>query len=47
MKQGFSNWSKKDFYAFVRMCETYGRQNFAKIAEGLPSKSVDEVREYS
>jgi SWI/SNF-related matrix-associated actin-dependent regulator of chromatin subfamily A member 5 len=29
------------------MCETFGRDNYAKIAEGLASKSVEDVREYS
>ena len=29
------------------MCETYGRQNYAKISEGIHSKTVEEVRDYS
>lgn len=33
LKQGFSNWSKKDFFMYIRMCETYGRDNHKLIAE--------------
>lgn len=31
LKQGFSNWSKKDFFTFIRMCETFGRKNYFQI----------------
>jgi hypothetical protein len=47
MKKGFSNWSKKDFFTYIRMCETFGRDNYAKIAEGLLSKSIEDIKEYS
>ncbi|KAI3631523.1 hypothetical protein MIR68_010406 [Amoeboaphelidium protococcarum] len=44
---GFSNWLKRDFWAFVRGCEKFGRNNFEGIASEVETKSVDEVREYA
>lgn len=47
LKQGFSNWSKKEFFLFIRMCETYGRDNYSKISEAFQNKSVGDVSEYA
>jgi len=47
LSKGFPNWSKKDFFTYIRMCETFGRDNYAKIAEAFPNKSIDEIKEYS
>lgn len=45
--QGFGNWKKSEFYAFVRGCEKYGRTNIARITEEIGTKTEDEVKEYS
>ncbi len=44
---GFSNWSKKDFFMFIRQCETYGRGDYESIKHAFPTKSVEDVRVYS
>jgi len=47
LEQGFSSWSRRDFNAFVKGCEKYGRDNMEKIAGEIESKSLNEVRQYS
>mmetsp|Transcript_28417 Transcript_28417/g.20528 ORF Transcript_28417/g.20528 Transcript_28417/m.20528 type:complete len:84 (+) Transcript_28417:170-421(+) len=47
LKLGYSNWNKKDFFNFIRMCEKFGRYNFTYFVEALPYKTVDEIRDYS
>ncbi|KAF5841595.1 P-loop containing nucleoside triphosphate hydrolase protein [Dunaliella salina] len=47
LSQGFSNWTRKDFNSFVRVCEKYGRDNVAQIATEIEGKTEEEVREYS
>lgn len=37
----------RDFNAFVRACEKYGREQVESIAREVEGKSVEEVREYS
>lgn len=44
VKQGFSNWSKKEFFYYIRLCETFGRDAYAKIAENLPNKTIQDVQ---
>jgi len=44
---GFSNWSKKDFFLFIRQCETYGRKDYDSIKLAFPTKTAEDVREYS
>lgn len=46
LKKGYPNWSKKDFFTFIRMCETFGRDNYAKILEAFPNKTLEEIKEY-
>jgi len=29
------------------MCETFGRDNYAKIAEAFQNKSIEEIKDYS
>lgn len=43
LQQGFSNWMRRDFNAFVRACEKYGRHNLADIARDIESKTEEEV----
>mmetsp|Transcript_22804 Transcript_22804/g.58023 ORF Transcript_22804/g.58023 Transcript_22804/m.58023 type:complete len:1052 (-) Transcript_22804:484-3639(-) len=47
LQQGFTNWSRKDFNAFVRACEKYGRQHYAQIAAEIEGKTEEDVRKYS
>jgi hypothetical protein len=42
--EGFSNWMRRDFNAFVRACEKYGRHNLADIARDIETKTEEEVR---
>lgn len=47
MQSGFGNWSKKDFFLFIRQCETFGRADYPRIASGFFNKSPEEVQRYS
>ncbi|KAK9812302.1 hypothetical protein WJX73_000685 [Symbiochloris irregularis] len=47
LKSGFSNWNRRDFNAFVRACEKYGRQALEDITREVEGKSETEVREYA
>ena len=43
LDSGFSNWMRRDFNAFVRACEKYGRSNLKDIASEIDGKSDEEV----
>ena len=45
--QGFENWSKRDFSAFVKAQEKHGRYNLEQIAVEVEGKTFEEVRDYS
>ena len=45
--EGFLSWSKNDYSKFLKECERSGRDEFAKIAEQVATKSVDEVKAYA
>lgn len=47
LQQGFSHWMRRDFNAFVRACEKYGRHNLPDVAREIESKSEEEVRAYA
>ena len=47
LREGFSTWSKKEFFTFIRMCEMFGRANLAKINEALPNKTLKDIEEYA
>ena len=47
LDQGFAEWSKKDFTAFVKACERFGRDKLADIAGDVEGKTLDEVKKYS
>jgi SWI/SNF-related matrix-associated actin-dependent regulator of chromatin subfamily A member 5 len=47
LEEGFSNWTKRDFNAFIRACEQSGRTEMASIAEAIEGKTEAEVRAYS
>ena len=44
LSEGFSNWMRRDFNAFVRACEKYGRNKLAEIAADIETKTEEEVR---
>ncbi|KAI5172558.1 hypothetical protein NEFER03_1633 [Nematocida sp. LUAm3] len=44
--QGFLNWSKRDFLAYVKGCERHGREQIEKISEDIPDKSIEMIKEY-
>eukprot|EP00871_Galdieria_phlegrea_P001679 jgi/Galph1/2511/GphlegSOOS_G1164.1 len=47
LSEGFGNWSRREFQAFVRGCERHGREAYEPIAAEIGSKSVKEVKEYA
>ncbi|PSC72801.1 chromatin-remodeling complex ATPase chain [Micractinium conductrix] len=47
LREGFSNWMRRDFNAFVRACEKYGRHALADIARDIETKTEEEVRAYA
>lgn len=47
LEAGFSNWNRRDFNAFVRACEKYGRNALDDIAREVDGKSEEEVRSYA
>lgn len=44
---GFSNWNRRDFQAYCRACEKFGRQDPDGMAEEIEGKTVDEVKAYN
>jgi len=47
MDKGFGEWTKRDFAAFIKACERYGRENLEEIAKEVEGKTFDEVKKYS
>jgi len=47
LKQGFVDWNRKDFAAFIKGCEKFGRDDIADIATEVEGKTIDEVKSYS
>ncbi|KAJ3330871.1 hypothetical protein HDU76_004637 [Blyttiomyces sp. JEL0837] len=47
MEQTFENWTRKDFMAFIKANEKYGRENLDAIAAEIEGKSQEEVKAYS
>lgn len=41
--QGFSDWSRRDFNQFVRMCGEYGREDLDSICKEVEGKTEEEV----
>eukprot|EP00357_Protocruzia_adherens_P031034 CAMPEP_0115046438 /NCGR_PEP_ID=MMETSP0216-20121206/48748_1 /TAXON_ID=223996 /ORGANISM="Protocruzia adherens, Strain Boccale" /LENGTH=1110 /DNA_ID=CAMNT_0002429517 /DNA_START=236 /DNA_END=3568 /DNA_ORIENTATION=+ len=44
---GHVHWDKKEYLSFVSTVENHGRSDFKKLIENLPSKSEEEIKEYS
>jgi len=47
MAEGFPEWSRRDFQAFVRGCERNGRDALTAISEEIETKTLEEVKKYS
>ncbi|KAH1200793.1 ISWI chromatin-remodeling complex ATPase CHR17 [Glycine max] len=47
LEEGFSSWSRKDFNAFIRACEKYGRNDIKGIASEMEGKTQEEVERYA
>ncbi|KAI5180670.1 SWI/SNF-related matrix-associated actin-dependent regulator of chromatin subfamily A member 5 [Nematocida sp. AWRm80] len=45
--QGFLNWTRKDFYLYIRACEKHGRNMIQKIQKELPDKTLEEIKQYN
>lgn len=43
LEAGFSNWNRRDFTAFTKACEKYGRTNVAEITTEIDGKTEEEV----
>jgi len=47
LKEGFSNWNKRDFNQFIRLNEKYGREDVENISREVEGKTAEEVVDYS
>ncbi|XP_013411637.1 SWI/SNF-related matrix-associated actin-dependent regulator of chromatin subfamily A member 5 [Lingula anatina] len=47
LKEGFVNWSKREFNQFIKANEKYGRDDVESISKEVEGKSPEEVMEYS
>lgn len=47
LQEGFSDWTRKDFQAFCRACEKYGRKDVTSIASEVEGKTLDQIKAYS
>jgi len=46
LTQGYTDWSRKDFLAFVKANEKFGKSDIKNIVKSVPSKSEAEVMDY-
>lgn len=46
LQEGFKDWNKVDFHAYVRACERYGRKAIEKISQNVNGKTPEEVKAY-
>jgi len=47
LKEGFQDWTKRDFNQFIRLNEKYGRDDVSNISKEVEGKSAAETIEYS
>lgn len=45
--EAFTNWTKREFLAFINSCAKYGRTDMDNIKESIESKSPEEIEKYS
>ena len=46
-KTGFPDWEKKEYETFLSKTEELGKEEIEKIALEIPTKTLDQVKEYS
>ena len=46
-KQGFNDWSKKEFQLFCKGCEKFGRDKIREIASEVEGKTYEQVEKYA
>ncbi|KAK4047198.1 chromatin remodeling complex Adenosinetriphosphatase [Microbotryomycetes sp. JL221] len=48
LNESFPNWTKREYQAFIRGCENWGRDNYEDIHQReLMTKTVDEIKAYA
>ncbi|KAI9328766.1 SNF2 family N-terminal domain-containing protein [Zopfochytrium polystomum] len=47
LQDSFESWTRKDFTAFIRANEKYGRDNIDAICKEIEGKAPEEVRKYA
>ncbi|PKU70337.1 putative chromatin-remodeling complex ATPase chain [Dendrobium catenatum] len=47
LEEGFTTWTRRDFNAFTRACEKYGRNDIKGISLEMEGKTEEEVERYS
>ena len=47
VEQAYTNWTKRDFLAFISACAKYGRTDMDNIKNAINSKTPEEVIEYA
>eukprot|EP00922_Rhytidocystis_sp_ex-Travisia-forbesii_P059561 GHVS01088322.1.p1 GENE.GHVS01088322.1~~GHVS01088322.1.p1 ORF type:complete len:1111 (-),score=331.90 GHVS01088322.1:297-3629(-) len=47
LAQAFADWGRKDFVAFIKGNELYGREDVERIATEVEGKSVEEVKKFA
>ena len=43
LREGFSNWTKRDFSLFIKANEKYGREDLENISRDIDGKTPEEV----
>ena len=44
LREGFSNWTKRDFSMFIKANEKYGREDTENISHDVEGKTPEEVK---
>mmetsp|Transcript_40665 Transcript_40665/g.129745 ORF Transcript_40665/g.129745 Transcript_40665/m.129745 type:complete len:932 (+) Transcript_40665:74-2869(+) len=47
LAEGFSNWNRRDFQAFTKAAERFGRTDLASMTAEIDGKTLEEVEAYS
>jgi SWI/SNF-related matrix-associated actin-dependent regulator of chromatin subfamily A member 5 len=46
-EQGFEDWNRRDFQAFIRGCERNGRKSMGMVAQEVEGKTLEQVKQYA
>ncbi|XP_039114960.1 probable chromatin-remodeling complex ATPase chain [Dioscorea cayenensis subsp. rotundata] len=47
LQEGFPTWTRRDFNAFVRACEQYGRNDIKNICSEMENRTEEEIERYA